>query len=45
VTPCTRLHPFEVHALMFVLFFFVLEPGLHDLGIRKLIPSRSSALG
>lgn len=45
VTPCTRLHLFEAHALMLVPFFLVLGPGLHDLGIRKLIPSRSSALG
>ena len=36
VTPCTRLHSSRL---------FVVEPGLHDLGIRKLIPSCSSALG
>ncbi len=41
VTPCTRLHSFEAHALG----TFVLDPGHYDLGIRKLIPSRSSALG
>jgi hypothetical protein len=37
VTPCTRLHSFEAHALMCVLRS-CLGPGLHDLGIRKLIP-------
>jgi hypothetical protein len=43
VTPSTSFHLFEAHALMFVpFFFFVLEPGLHDLGIRKLIPSPSA---
>jgi hypothetical protein len=38
VTPCTRLHPFAFEAHHVLSLFFVPEPGLHDLAIRKLIP-------